>query len=443
MSSVVTRARRRSRFGLLPFVTGHLYRVWRDGRELFRFNADLNVDVCSDPSGVRPRRVRALWCPRARPVRLFSFSRCTFGASAHAQCEVTGVATIEGLRVRIQGERLRDFSVVDLPVAIRPGRGGRYRDIRVVAPLSFSARTDAVLPWSFRNLGLQAAGMIFATPEVRIVSVHERMSRERLRGERLGTPVDVGPEDAHLVLRVQLTEHVFIDRVHVPCQSITVGPGEGSPAVPAWTRMPGPRWELARRQAFMSYEPHRGPSFRIDAPEGLSDLVELGRHRDSVLVRATFASGTAIRGWMRQTDSSPDALGVPATATLAAAFARNQLHGLSPARRPPQRVCRPGARLVGHARPDSRRERDRVGDDLRACARHDLLADRRGVGADRSRPRAARRRTLPGRRAGRVDPEDCGDPPGGDQHELIARRRVKTVTPSAARARPPWRRTPH
>jgi len=69
-----------------------------------------------------------------------------FAAPASADCEVQGVASIGRLRVRLPGHPIRTFSVTDLPIEVRPGRGTHYRDARVLAPIDFGARTDARVP---------------------------------------------------------------------------------------------------------------------------------------------------------------------------------------------------------------------------------------------------------------------------------------------------------
>lgn len=201
-------------------------------------------------------------------------------APSAAQCEVRGVASIERLRVRIPGERLRTVAVTDLPVAVRPGRGGAYRDVRVLAPIAFTARSDADIPWTVPRPGAVADGMLWLTPTVDIEDV-----REELDGETL-------------VLRAQVDNGVWISRVHVPCAAVAVGHGEGGAGAPAWLPPRGPRWQPRRDELYLTSEPSDGASVRLDAPSGLAvPFVELERRDGWVRVAAPFASGAVLRGW--------------------------------------------------------------------------------------------------------------------------------------------------
>ena len=202
--------------------------------------------------------------------------------AARADCEVSGVASIERLRVRVPGEPLRTLSVTDAPVAVRPGQGGHYRDVRVLAPLAFTARTDAPIPWTVPRPSALADGMLWVTPRAEIEDVRERGSGE-------------------LVVRVQVDTGVWISRVRVPCAALSVGPGEAGADPPDWGVRGGPRWQLRGDDIWLMSEAGSGATLRVDAPEGLATpLVELEQDDGWVRVAARFASGAVLRGWVRQ-----------------------------------------------------------------------------------------------------------------------------------------------
>lgn len=201
--------------------------------------------------------------------------------AARADCEVSGVASIDRLRVRIPGEPLWTLAVTDAAVAVRPGRGGLYRDVRVLAPLGFLARTDAPIPWVVPRPSALADGMLWLTPATEIEDVRERSSGE-------------------LVVRVQVDTGVWISRLHVPCAALSVGAGEGGAEAPDWGARGGPRWQLRGDDIWLMSEAGRGASLRVDAPEGLATpLVELEQHDGWVRVAARFSSGAVLRGWVR------------------------------------------------------------------------------------------------------------------------------------------------
>lgn len=203
-------------------------------------------------------------------------------STTRADCEVSGVASIDRLRIRIPGEPLRTVAVTDAPVAVRPGRGGLYRDVRVLAPLGFTARTDAPIPWAVPRPSALADGMLWLTPAAEIEDVRERGSGE-------------------LVVRVQVDAGVWISRLHVPCAALSVGPGEDGGDAPDWGARGGPRWQLRGDDIWLMSDAGSGASLRIDAPEGLATpLVELEHHDGWVRVATRFASGAVLRGWVRQ-----------------------------------------------------------------------------------------------------------------------------------------------
>lgn len=203
---------------------------------------------------------------------------------ARADCEVTGVTQLERLRLRLDDHRLRTVGVTNLPVAVRPGRGERYRDVRVLAPLSFGARTDADIPWTVPRPLAVAGDMVWLTPEVEVEDVRE-----------------VGDE-GELVVRAQVDAGVWLRRLHVPCEAMGVGHGEGR-AEPPWAHSPGPRWDMLHRQLWLVARPRdeHAPSVRLEAPDGLPQpLIEIDRRDGWVRVMTRFASGAVVRGWVRQ-----------------------------------------------------------------------------------------------------------------------------------------------
>lgn len=204
-------------------------------------------------------------------------------ATARADCEVTGVTSLDRLRVRVAGQPLRTLAVTNLPVAVRPGRGGRYRDVRVLAPIIFGARTDDDVPWTVPRPGAVADGMLWLTPEVEIERVRERVSGDEL------------------VVRAQLDAGVWVERVHVPCDAIAVGHGEGR-AEPDWPAPRGPRWRLHHDHLWLVARPDDGEaaSVRLHAPRGLNEpLTEIERRGSWVRVMSHFGSGAVVRGWVR------------------------------------------------------------------------------------------------------------------------------------------------
>ncbi|MGE0787455.1 MAG: hypothetical protein AB7S26_17410 [Sandaracinaceae bacterium] len=201
---------------------------------------------------------------------------------AFAQCEVRGVASVERLRVRVDGQRMRTLSVIDLPVAVRPGRGEATRDVRVLAPLAFGARSDARIAWAVPRPMELASGMLWMTPEAEI---------EQLREAR----------DGRVELRIRVDEGVFLDRLRLPCDALTVGHGEGHEHA-GWRHSPGPRWRMVRDHIWLAAEREGSPErVRLDARDGLPEpFVELERIDSWVRVLARFSSGAAVRGWVRQ-----------------------------------------------------------------------------------------------------------------------------------------------
>lgn len=201
-------------------------------------------------------------------------------AAARAQCEVRGVASIDRLRVRIPGEHLRTLAITDLPVAVRPGEGNAYRDVRVLAPVSFSARTDAAIPWTIARPRALADGMLWVTPAADVEDVREHGEDE-------------------LVVRIQVDNGVWVSRVHVPCDAIALGHGEGGDDPPRWSTR-GLRWQPRGDELWLTSRMDGGATIRVDAPEGLAlPLVEIERRGGWVRVVARFTSGAAVRGWAR------------------------------------------------------------------------------------------------------------------------------------------------
>jgi hypothetical protein len=212
---------------------------------------------------------------------ILALALASVAAPARAQCEVRGVASVARLRMRVPGEALRTMSVTDTPVAVRPGRGDHYRDVRVLAPIAFGARTDADIPWTVPRPEAVAGGSVWLTPRVEVEEVREE------------------GEDG-LSIRVQVDAGVWLSRVHVSCDAIAVGHGEGGEAPPAWLGRGGPRWQPFHDSIWMSAEPDGTPSVRLEAPDGLaSPLVEIERREEWVRVVAHFQSGAALRGWIR------------------------------------------------------------------------------------------------------------------------------------------------
>lgn len=205
-------------------------------------------------------------------------------STARADCEVQGVASLGRLRMRVAGEPLRTFEVTELPIAVRPGRGTRYRDVRVLAPIAFGARTDARIPWTVPRPAVVAGGMLWLTPQIEIEDV-----REQVRGD-------------DLVVRVQVDAGVWVDRLHMPCGAIAVGIGEGGDDPPSWPDSGGPRWAPANTHVWIRarLDDEEAEAVLLEAPDGLrSPFVELERNGGWVRVLARFESGAMIRGWVR------------------------------------------------------------------------------------------------------------------------------------------------
>lgn len=180
---------------------------------------------------------------------------------------------------------MHTFSVTDLPVGVRPGRGTRYRDVRVLAPVAFGARTDARIPWTVPRPEAVADGMLWWIPGVEIEDVREPVGREGL------------------VVRVQVDPGVWLDRLRVPCDAVGVGLGEGSAAPPNWGARGGPRWAPANEHLWLVSRPGESDSatVRLEAPGGLGEpLIEVRRRGEWVQVVARFQSGARLRGWARQ-----------------------------------------------------------------------------------------------------------------------------------------------
>jgi len=203
---------------------------------------------------------------------------------ARADCEVHGVASLDRLRVRVPRHDLRTFSIHSLPVAVRPGRGTRYRDVRVLAPVAFGARTDADIPWAVPEPTTVAEGLLWWFPGIELEQVREQVERDGL------------------VVRAQVDVGVWIDRLHVPCEGVSVGLGEGSASPPSWAARGGPSWGMANEQIHLASRPDddSAATIRIVAPDGLrTPFVEVERRAGWVRVVARFDSGAMVRGWVR------------------------------------------------------------------------------------------------------------------------------------------------
>lgn len=224
-----------------------------------------------------------LWYPSVRAC-LLTLLVLLCASPARAECEVTGVASLDRLRVRVQGHRLRTLSVNSLPVAVRPGRGTRYRDVRVLAPVAFGARTDADIPWAVPRPTAVAEGLLWWLPGVEIEQVRERVERDEL------------------VVRAQVDVGVWVDRLHVPCEEVRVGLGEGSADAPSWGARTGPSWAPVNGHVWLASRPDddSAATIRVEAPDGLrTPFVEIERRDGWVRVVARFESGAMVRGWAR------------------------------------------------------------------------------------------------------------------------------------------------
>lgn len=229
-------------------------------------------------------------------------------AAAGAQCEVTGVASIERMRVRIPGERLRTLVTHDMPVAVRPGAGVGFRDVRVLAPIHISGRSDARMPWTAPRPMAFASGVLWMVPGVEIERVAE------------------AHRDGHLEFRAQVDNGVWVSRVEAPCSDLALGSGETGDlgSAPAWVHATGTPW-MPHDNSFWLRAAHpvtgvlagppgnvlTGPQttrrdpdpsarVRIDAPNGLPrPLIEVERRGEYARVVLPFESGAAVRGWIR------------------------------------------------------------------------------------------------------------------------------------------------
>lgn len=201
-------------------------------------------------------------------------------ARVGAECEVAGVASLAQLRVRApSGSDGSSASVA--PVAVRPGRGELHRVVRVLGPLPFEARTRAPVPWAVARPGRVADGVVYWGPAVELERVHE------------------GPL-GRLTVRARLDESAWIDRVHVPCDVVTIGRGEGSMVPPAWASRQGPRWQPRGERLWLHARPGDGATVRLDLLRRLpSPLREVERRGGWVRVVTRFATGAALRGWVR------------------------------------------------------------------------------------------------------------------------------------------------
>lgn len=265
------------------------------------------------------------------------------------------MADLERLRVRLPGRRLRTLSTRSLPVAVRPGRGGHYRDVRVLEPLAFGARTDAPIPWRLRTPGRLVEGVLWAA---------RRTPLREVREWREGVEV-----------AVELRPGVVARRVRLACEAITIGAPRGTDeeaAEPPATG-PGPRWWPRSDHLWLAARRGGGPSVRLDTAD-LEDpptLVELERRDHWVRVAATFpASGTAVRGWVQRLDLRPasrPAYPDPGASTRG---------GSARDARPPERSA-PGSGVAGRPADDGTQRADDTGQ--RADDRGTQRADDRGT----------------------------------------------------------------
>jgi hypothetical protein len=218
-------------------------------------------------------------------IRLLALVLCA-AAGAAAQdtvCEVRGVTSLERLRVRVPDDRLRTLEAIDLPVAVRPGRGERYRDVQVLAPLAFGARTDDDVPFFLREDGPVEGGVLWLTARTTLTMVEERSGAVRIEAE--------------------LAPGVTASRLDVPCEALTIGPGEGARPAPRWVPLRGPRWVPARRRLWLMAAPGDGEAVRIRLARGARlprPLVEVERREPWIRVATTFpGTGAAVRGWVQ------------------------------------------------------------------------------------------------------------------------------------------------
>lgn len=209
-----------------------------------------------------------------------------FASPLEAQCEVTGVASLDRIRVRMPASQpIRTLAVSEVPIAVRPARNGLYRDVRVLGPLAFEGRSDGVVPWTIRRAGTVADGAVWLTP---LVEIEEVVERER--GE--------------LSLRVQVADEVWISRLRVPCAALSLGRGEDRPGDPAgFSASSGPLWQPQSDRVWLMSRRGDGASVRVDAPNGLpSPFVETERRGPWLHVVTSFSSGAALRGWVRESE---------------------------------------------------------------------------------------------------------------------------------------------
>ncbi len=211
-----------------------------------------------------------------------AFASLLVALPARADCEVLGVATLPELEVYAPGERRQVVSVAQRRVAVRPGRGTVRRDVRVLEPLAFSARTRSPIAWAVPRPASVADEMLYWGPTVEVEDARE------------------DPREG-LVVRARVDDGVWVSRIHVPCDAVRIGPGEGAMEAPAWTARRGPRWQPRGESLWLHARPGEGATVRLDAPRGLpTAMLELARRDDWVRLMIRFASGAAVRGWARE-----------------------------------------------------------------------------------------------------------------------------------------------
>jgi hypothetical protein len=209
-----------------------------------------------------------------------------FASPARAQCEVSGTASLDRIRVRVPpSQPIRTFAVSQVPIVVRPGRNPRYRDVRVVGPIAFEGRSDGIVPWSIRRAGTVAGGAFWMTPLVEIEEV-----------------VDDG--EGGLLVRAQVAEDVWISRVHLPCAALVLGQGEdGRGDPPGFGARRGAAWQPRTDRVWLMSGRGEGASVRVDAPNGLpSPFIETERRGAWLHVVTAFSSGAALRGWVRESE---------------------------------------------------------------------------------------------------------------------------------------------
>ena len=218
-------------------------------------------------------------------VALFALLALALPSGARAQCDVEGVASLDRLRVRIDGSRLRTLQAIGLPMTFRVGRG-LYQNVRVRSPLAFEARSDRTPEWRVRGAGPLEGDVLWVT---------ERVPLRTVRAVGGGERVDVVAE---LAPGVEATE------VELPCARLTFGrPGWSTgPERRAPALRPGnPVWWPAREWIWLLDEPGRGPSVRLRFAGIPPALSELDRRGAWVKVGLSLeATGSRATGWVRQ-----------------------------------------------------------------------------------------------------------------------------------------------